>query len=200
MTGRRAPLCGKAVNSLPVFALGGGPTVDEWLRGTPDPGGPPLPDATGEPLFLVLLRVSAFFLLLVFLGWVALRLARQRKGNFPAEGAEVLFRVPLAPGKYVAALRLGRSVYLLGVGEDVHLLEVLAAEEFGHAPPPQDGLSPPPLGGRFFPLFAGAAEKSAPETDASLPAGNGRGGTGEDGSPVVTEEERRLRDLFRRGD
>ncbi|RKQ84203.1 flagellar biosynthetic protein FliO [Brockia lithotrophica] len=191
---------------MPVFALGGGPTVDEWLRGAPNSGEPPLPAATGEPLFLVLVKVFAFFLLLGFLGWIALRLARRKAWGDSPEGAEVLFRVPVAPGKYVAALRLGRSVYLLGVGEDVHLLEVLAAEEVERTsqPPPSGGSSLPAWGERFFSLLVGAAENAATKEGKGrgtpLPSGKGREGAEGGESLAVTEEERRLRDLFRRGE
>lgn len=181
--------------------------MEEWLRGAPNSGEPPLPAATGEPLFLVFVKVFAFFLLLGFLGWIALRLARQKAWGGSSEGAEVLFRVPVAPGKYVAALRLGRSVYLLGVGEDVHLLEVLAADEVERTlqpPTPSGGSSLPAWGERFFSLLVGTAEnaaaKEAKGRETPLPSGKGREGAEGGESLAVTEEERRLRDLFRRGE
>jgi len=186
---------------LYVFSLGGGPTVDEWIRGDPT-SAPNL--AAGEPLYLVFLKVLAFFFLLLLLGWIAFRIARRGKGTFFTNGVDVLFRVSLAPGKYVAALRLGGTVYLLGIGEDVHLLETLAAEEVEGVFSLSEEHSAPSsrLGERFLAEFrafvTGAAEKPGSE-GKTLSSDRERVRASEGEIPSSeTEEERRLRDLFRR--
>lgn len=115
----------------PVSALAdqqSDPSAADWIGGKE----PTQKEVSGEPVsgWSFLLQVVFALGLVILLIILLLRfLANRQLGGIPQGPFRVIGVVPLGSGKTMQIVSVGDSIYLLGVGEDVHLLRHIPAGE-----------------------------------------------------------------------
>lgn len=86
--------------------------------------------ANPSELFIGLLKVIFFLILIIGLIYLTVRfLASKNQTLFGKRSVRVITGVQLAPNKTVQMIKLGDSVYVLGVGDDVQLLDKITDPE-----------------------------------------------------------------------
>ncbi|MDI3257237.1 MAG: flagellar biosynthetic protein FliO [Kyrpidia sp.] len=109
----------------PRFALAVTNSVEDAVRRTPSSGSPPaMPPEPSLGLSLAKLGIGLLVVLAVI--WLVSRWVRRRWPRAAGgEALRVLGTLPLGPGKSVCLVEVADRVLVLGVGQEIRVLEVI---------------------------------------------------------------------------
>lgn len=84
-----------------------------------------------ESLLLTIAKLIVSLLLILFLIYIMIKLLSNRNRLFHrASSLQNLGGIPLGQNKSIQIIRVGKKLYLVGVGENVNLLEEITDEDF----------------------------------------------------------------------
>lgn len=86
-------------------------------------------DNRSEPLLLTVAKLIVSLLLILFLIYIMVKFLSKRNRLFhQASSLENLGGIPLGQNKSIQIIRVGKKLYLIGVGENINLLEEIKEE------------------------------------------------------------------------
>lgn len=110
------------MSAIPVYAQMESPNEEEFIIGSQT--------ADSSELFFSLLKVIVVLVFIVALIYFVVRfLARKNQLLFGKRSVRVLSGVQLAPGKSLQIIELGEYIYVIGVGDDVRLVDRITDEK-----------------------------------------------------------------------
>jgi flagellar protein FliO/FliZ len=94
-----------------------------------DPAGKPIVGGGAGDTFVMILKVIFFLILIIGLFFVIMKIVSQKNKLLFGRSIRSLGGVPLGQNKSIQIVEIGRSLYVVGVGENVQLLEKIEDEQ-----------------------------------------------------------------------
>ncbi|WP_072328936.1 MULTISPECIES: flagellar biosynthetic protein FliO [unclassified Paenibacillus] len=101
--------------------------------GTKEPGSSPFdsPDSlySSGDTFGMVVKVIFFLIVIIVIFFVIMKIISQKSKILSGRSIRSLGGLPLGPNKSIQVVEIGRSLYIIGVGDNVQLLEKIADEQ-----------------------------------------------------------------------
>ncbi|WP_159884379.1 flagellar biosynthetic protein FliO [Paenibacillus puerhi] len=77
----------------------------------------------------MIMKVIFFLIVIIVIFFIIVKIISQKNKVFAGRSIRSLGGLPLGPNKSIQVVEIGKSLYIVGVGENVQLLEKVADEE-----------------------------------------------------------------------